>query len=118
MAPATTIMPMSRGLILYWAADRSATGATMATPAELNAPTPVTTVVRVNMIQGTSPTLPLTSLTPQFMSRSTVPLFCAMAKRKVTPAEQDEQVSGEDRENVVCCQAAIGAPPQRPRQTP
>src|SRR5215212_9252845 len=88
-------MPIMSGLIRYWAADCSAIGAMIATPAALRAPTPHNRVVSANMIQGINPTLPLTSRRPQSMSRSMVPFFWAMANRRVIPARRMNKLAGK-----------------------
>ena len=53
----------------------------LATAAGPRAPMAVSTPVTANMIQGISATRPATSFTAPRTSRSTVPLFCAMANR-------------------------------------
>ncbi len=53
----------------------------IATAAGPRAPIAVSTPVTANMIQGIRATRPATSFTAPRTSRSTVPLFCAMANR-------------------------------------
>ena len=84
-APWTTMRPMSRGEMLYLNAKPSAIGAMIATAPGLTAPTEVRTAEIANMIHGIAAILPRTALTASRTSQSIVPLFCAMAKRKVMP---------------------------------
>ncbi len=70
---------------MWRAAKPSATGAMMATAAGPSAPTAVMAAVMKNITQGISATRLRTSFTAPWTSRSMVPLFCAMAKRYVTP---------------------------------
>src|SRR5919199_3923528 len=57
----------------------------MATAAGESAPIAVSSAVTANMIHGMAATWPPTSRTAPRTSRSTVPLFCAIANRYVTP---------------------------------
>src|SRR3712207_6444783 len=84
-APWITIMPISSGLIPCRAAKVSAIGAMIATAAGERAPIAVSSAVTANMIHGMAATWPPTSRTAPRTSRSTVPLFCAIANRYVTP---------------------------------
>ena len=74
-------MPMSSGLIPCRAAKVSAIGAMIATAAGESAPIAVSSAVTKNMIQGMAATWPPTSFTAPRTSRSTVPLFWAIANR-------------------------------------
>ena len=86
-APWITIMPISRALILYRLAKVSAMGAMIATAAGPSAPRAVSTAVMPNITHGMNATRPRTSCRAPRTIRSTVPLFCAIAKRYVTPTK-------------------------------
>ena len=80
-----TIRPISSGLMLYFRANPRAIGAMIATAPGLTAPTDVRTAEIPNMIHGMAAIRPRTALTAILTSQSIVPLFWAMAKRKVIP---------------------------------
>ena len=68
-------------IMFFVTALLTAIGAMIATAAGERAPMPVSTAVTKNMIHGMAATWPPTSFTAPRTSRSTVPLFCAIAKR-------------------------------------
>ena len=81
VAPITTRMPISTGLIENRFAKPRATGATIATAAGVMAPMAVIAAHTANIAQGTSATRPPTARTAACTIQSTVPLFLARAKR-------------------------------------
>ena len=81
--------------MLYFNANPSATGAMMATAPGLTAPTDVKTAEIPNMIHGIAAIRPRTALTASRTSQSIVPLFWAMAKRKVMPTRVRNRPPGK-----------------------
>jgi hypothetical protein len=78
-APCTTIMPISSMFTPYRRANGRASGATIATAN--NAPIADNSIVMKKKIHGTNASRPRTSRMHHCTMRSTVPLFCASAKR-------------------------------------